>query len=323
MTIYSRIVSTGSCLPEKILTNADLEKIVDTDDQWIQDRTGIKQRHVVQAGETSSTLGLAAAKKALEKAGLSADELDMIVVGTTTPDYIFPSNACLIQEGLGCGGIAAMDVNAACSGSIYALSVADQFIKTGQHKTVLVIGTETLTKMVDWDDRTTAVLFGDGANAIILQASEDAGILSTHLHADGAYGHLLNATVGVSSGLKNEPNGGLKIQMKGSEVFKIAVRTLGKIVTETLEANNMSKADIDWLIPHQANLRIITATAKKLNMSMDQVIVTVDKHGNTSAASVGLALDEAIVSGRVKRGDMLLLEAFGGGFTWGSALIKY
>lgn len=323
MKIYARIAGTGSQLPAKILTNADLEKIVDTDDQWIQERTGIKQRHVAEPGETTSTLGLAAAKKALKVAGLTAQDIDLLVVGTTTPDLIFPSTACLIQKGLGCSGITAMDVNAACSGSIYALGVADKFIQSGQHKRALVIGAETLTRMVDWNDRTTCVLFGDGASAIVLEASEAPGILSTHLHADGMHDDLLNATVGVSSGLKNEPNGGLKIRMKGNEVFKTAVTTLGRIVKETLAANNLQKTDIDWLVPHQANLRIITATAKKLNMSMDQVIVTVDKHGNTSAASVGLALDEAITSGQIARGDLLLLEAFGGGFTWGSALIKY
>jgi len=323
MRIYSRITTTGSALPDKILTNADLEKMVDTDDQWIQDRTGIKQRHVVVEGETTSTLAIQAAKQALKRANMSADELDLIVVGTTTPDLVFPSTACLIQKALDCPGITAFDVNAACSGSIYALGVADKFIQSGQHKKVLVIGAETLTRMVDWTDRSTCVLFGDGASAIILEPAEEPGILSTHLHADGSHDDLLNATVGVSSGLKNEPNGGLKIRMKGNEVFKTAVRTLGKIVTETLKANNMKKSDVDWLIPHQANLRIIVATAKKLNMDMEQVIVTVDKHGNTSAASVGLALDEAVTSGKIKRGEILLLEAFGGGFTWGSALIKY
>lgn len=323
MRIYSRILGTGSQLPEKIVTNADLEKIVDTDDQWIRDRTGIESRHVAGDGETSASLGLAAAKKALDASGLTADDIDLIVVGTTTPDLVFPSTACLIQKGLGCRGIAAMDVNAACSGSIYGIGVADKFIQSGQYKRALVIGAETLTRMVDWSDRTTCVLFGDGASAMVLEASEEAGVLSTHLHADGAHDDLLNATVGVSTGLKNEPNGGLKIRMKGNEVFKTAVMTLGRIVKETLKANDMKKTDIDWLIPHQANLRIITATAKKLGMSMEQVIVTVNKHGNTSAASVGLALDEAIRSGKVARGDVLLLEAFGGGFTWGSALIKY
>jgi 3-oxoacyl-[acyl-carrier-protein] synthase III (EC 2.3.1.41) len=323
MKTYSRITSTGSALPEKILTNADLEKMVDTDDQWIQDRTGIKQRHVAVEGETTSTLAIQAAHQALQRANMSASELDLIVVGTTTPDLVFPSTACLVQKALGCPGITAFDVNAACSGSIYAIGVADKFIQSGQHKKVLVIGAETLTRMVDWTDRSTCVLFGDGASAIILEPSEEPGILSTHLHADGSHDDLLNATVGVSSGLKNEPNGGLKIRMKGNEVFKTAVLTLGRIVTETLKANQMKKSDVDWLIPHQANLRIIAATAKKLNMDMDQVIVTVDKHGNTSAASVGLALDEAVSSGKIKRGEILLLEAFGGGFTWGSALIKY
>ncbi len=323
MRIYSKIAGTGSCLPEQIMTNMDLEKIVDTSDQWIQERTGIKQRHVVREGETTSTLAINAAQKALDAAGVTAEDIDLIVVGTTTPDLIFPSTACLIQNVLGCSGIAAFDVNAACSGSIYALSVADKFIQSGTHKRVLVIGAETLTRMVDWNDRTTCVLFGDGASAIVLESSNEPGILSTHIHASGAHGDLLNATVGVSTGLKNEPNGGLKIRMKGNEVFKMAVLTLGRMVKETLKANGMNKSEVDWLIPHQANLRIITATAKKLNMDMDQVIVTVDKHGNTSAASVGLALDEGIRTGQIKRGDILLLEAFGGGFTWGSALIKY
>ncbi|WP_395376477.1 beta-ketoacyl-ACP synthase III [Marinicella sp. W31] len=323
MRIYSRIIGTGSHLPEKILTNRDLEKMVETNDQWIQDRTGIKQRHIAAEGETTSTLAYEAAKKALQAADITADELDMIVVGTTTPDLVFPSTACLLQKQLGCTGIAAMDVNAACSGSVYALSVADQYIRSGQHKTVLVIGAETLTRMVDWSDRTTCVLFGDGASAIVLRADSEPGILSTHLHANGAHDDLLRASVGVSSGLQEAPNGGLRILMKGNEVFKTAVLTLGRIVNETLEANNMQPEDIDWLIPHQANLRIINATAKKLKMDMNRVIVTVDQHGNTSAASVGLALDKAIRDGKVKRGEVLLLEAFGGGFTWGSALIKY
>ena len=323
MRIYSRIIGTGSHLPEKVLTNSDLEKMVETNDQWIQDRTGIKQRHIAVEGETTSTLAYEAAKKALQAADITADELDMIVVGTTTPDLVFPSTACLLQKQLGCTGIAAMDVNAACSGSVYALSVADQYIRSGQHKTILVIGAETLTRMVDWSDRTTCVLFGDGASAIVLRADKEPGILSTHLHANGAHDDLLKASVGVSSGLQEKPNGGLRILMKGNEVFKTAVLTLGRIVNETLEANDMQPEDIDWLMPHQANLRIINATAKKLKMDMDRVIVTVDQHGNTSAASVGLALDKAIRDGKVKRGEVLLLEAFGGGFTWGSALIKY
>lgn len=323
MSIYSKIIGTGSYLPEKIMTNQDFERLVDTSDQWIRERTGIVQRHVVGNGETTSTLAFEAAKKALKEANIKAEQLDMIVVGTTTPDLIFPSTACLLQKQLGCVGTAAMDVNAACSGSIYALSVADQYIRSGHCQHVLVIGAETLTRMMDWNDRKTCVLFGDGASAIVLKADNTAGILSTHLHANGEYDDLLCATVGVSTGLKEEPNGGLKISMKGNEVFKTAILTMEKLVRSTLVENDMSVDDIDWLVPHQANLRIINATVKKLSMDMEKVIVTVDKHGNTSAASVGLALDYAIREGKIKRGDTLLLEAFGGGFTWGSALINY
>ncbi len=320
--VYSRITGTGSHLPEKIITNADLEKILDTDDQWIRERTGIQQRHIAAEGETTSDLAYEAAVKAMQAAGVSADELDMIVVGTTTPDLVFPSTACLLQARLGANGCTAMDVNAACSGFIYGLSVADNFIRTGSKKKVLVVGAETLTRMVDWNDRTTAVLFGDGAGAVVLEASEAPGVLSTHLHAAGEYADLLTATAGVSKGFTAEERGGLKIEMKGNEVFKVAVRTLGRIVDETLEANGMEKSDIDFLVPHQANLRIISATAKKLGMDMDQVVVTVHKHGNTSSASVPMALDEAVRSGQIKPGMTVLLEAFGGGFTWGSALIK-
>ena len=320
--VYSRITGTGSHLPEKIITNADLEKILDTDDQWIRERTGIQQRHIAAEGETTSDLAYEAAIKAMQAAGVSADELDMIVVGTTTPDLVFPSTACLLQARLGANGCTAMDVNAACSGFIYGLSVADNFIRTGSKKKVLVVGAETLTRMLDWNDRTTAVLFGDGAGAVVLEASETPGVLSTHLHAAGEYADLLTATAGVSKGFTAEERGGLKIEMKGNEVFKVAVRTLGRIVDETLEANGMEKSDIDFLVPHQANLRIISATAKKLGMDMDQVVVTVHKHGNTSSASVPMALDEAVRSGQIKPGMTVLLEAFGGGFTWGSALIK-
>ncbi len=320
--VYSRITGTGSHLPEKIITNADLEKILDTDDQWIRERTGIQQRHIAAEGETTSDLAYEAAVKAMQAAGVSAGELDMIVVGTTTPDLVFPSTACLLQARLGANGCTAMDVNAACSGFIYGLSVADNFIRTGSKKKVLVVGAETLTRMLDWNDRTTAVLFGDGAGAVVLEASEAPGVLSTHLHAAGEYADLLTATAGVSKGFTAEERGGLKIEMKGNEVFKVAVRTLGRIVDETLEANGMEKSDIDFLVPHQANLRIISATAKKLGMDMDQVVVTVHKHGNTSSASVPMALDEAVRSGQIKPGMTILLEAFGGGFTWGSALIK-
>ena len=322
--IYARIAGTGSYLPEKLLTNDDLAKQVDTSDEWIRSRTGIRERHIAAEGETTGDLGYHAAVRALEAAGVDASEIDMIVVGTTTPDLIFPSTACLIQARLGANGCAAMDVNAACSGFVYALSVADKFIRSGDVKTALVIGAETLSRIVDWTERTTCVLFGDGAGAVVLKADSETGILSTHLHADGAKKELLWNPVGVSVGFKHdEPNGGSHIQMKGSDVFKYAVKALDGVVDETLEANGLDKKDIDWLIPHQANLRIIEATAKRLEMPMDRVIVTVDRHGNTSSGSVPLALDAAVRSGRVQRGQLLLLEAFGGGFTWGSALLRY
>jgi 3-oxoacyl-[acyl-carrier-protein] synthase III len=324
MTIYSRIAGTGSYLPEKILTNADLEKMVDTDDQWIRERTGIQERHVVVEGETTSSMGVIAAQRAMEAAGVTAAEIDLIILGTTTPDFIFPSSACLIQEKIGALGVPAFDVNAACSGFVFALSVADKFIKSGSVKTALVIGSETLTRMVDWTDRTTCVLFGDGAGAVVLKADAETGILSTHLHADGSKKHLLYNPVGVSAGFKPElPNAGVKVMMAGNDVFKYAVKALDSVVEETLEANGIDKSELDWLIPHQANLRIIEATAKRLQMPMERVVVTVDKHGNTSSGSVPLALDEAVRSGRIKRGQLILLEAFGGGFTWGSALLRY
>ena len=321
--IYSRIAGTGSYLPEKVLTNDDLARIVDTNDEWIQTRTGIRERHMAAEGETTGDLGYNAALRALEASGIEASQLDMIVVGTTTPDLIFPSTACLIQARLGATGCAAFDVNAACSGFLYALSIADKFIRSGDARNVLVIGAETLTRIVDWSDRTTCVLFGDGAGAVVLKADEETGILSTHLHADGSKKELLWNPVGVSVGFKEGPSGGGTINMKGNDVFKYAVKALDSVVDETLEANGLDKSDLDWLIPHQANLRIIEATAKRLDMSMDQVVVTVDRHGNTSSGSVPLALDEAVRSGRVERGQLLLLEAFGGGFTWGSALLRY
>jgi 3-oxoacyl-[acyl-carrier-protein] synthase III len=324
MTIYSRIAGTGSCLPDKVLTNADLEKMVETDDQWIRERTGIQERRVVVEGETTSSLGVIAAQRAMEAAGVTAADLDLIVLGTTTPDFIFPSSACLIQEKLGALGIPAFDVNAACSGFVFALSVADKFIKSGTVKTALVVGSETLTRMVDWTDRTTCVLFGDGAGAVVLKADNETGILSTHLHADGSKRHLLHNPVGVSAGFKpEEKNAGVRVMMAGNDVFKYAVKALDSVVEETLLANNIDKSELDWLIPHQANLRIIEATAKRLQMSMERVIVTVHKHGNTSSASVPLALDEAVRSGKIERGQLILLEAFGGGFTWGSALLRY
>ena len=322
--IYSRIAGTGSYLPSKVLTNDDLAKIVDTSDEWIATRTGIRERHIAAEGETTVDLGLHAAQRALEAAGVEASQIDLIVFGTTTPDLVFPSSACLLQQRLGIAGCGAFDVNAACSGFLYALSVADKFIRTGDAKTVLVVGAETLTRMVDWTERTTCVLFGDGAGAVVLKADAETGILSTHLHADGSKKELLWNPVGVSVGFDTSAhNAGVRIEMAGSDVFKYAVKALDSVVEETLEANGLDRHDIDWLIPHQANLRIIEATAKRLDMPMERVIVTVDRHGNTSSGSVPLALDEAVRSGKVQRGQLLLLEAFGGGFTWGSALLRY
>ena len=321
--IYSRIIGTGSYLPERVVTNAELEQRLDTSDEWIRSRTGIRQRHIAADGETTCDLAEHASRRAIEAAGISADEIDLIVMGTTTPDIVFPSTACLLQARLGCTGIGAFDVNAACSGFVYALTIADKFIRTGSAKTILVVGGETLSRILDWNDRTTAVLFGDGAGACIIRASEEPGILASHIHADGSKAELLQAPVGVSRGFTAEPRGGVSVTMKGNEVFKVAVRTLGRIVDETLAAAGMEKKDVDWLIPHQANLRIISATAKQLGLPMERVVLTVDKHGNTSAGSVPLALDVGIRSGNIQRGEVLLLEAFGGGFTWGSVLLKY
>jgi 3-oxoacyl-[acyl-carrier-protein] synthase-3 len=322
--IYARIAGTGSCLPEKVVTNADLEKLVDTSDEWIASRTGIRQRHIAAEGQTTCDLAEGAARAAMEAAGVTAKDIDLIILGTTTPDIIFPSSACLLQHRLGANGCGAFDVNAACSGFIYALSIAHNFIRAGSVKTALVVGAETLSRMVDWTDRSTCVLFGDGAGAVVLKADDKPGILSTHIHADGGYKELLWNPVGVSVGFKpDEHNAGVKVLMQGSDVFKVAVKTLDRVVEETLEANGLDRHAIDWLIPHQANLRIIQATAKRLDMPMERVIVTVDKHGNTSAGSVPLALDFAVRSGKVQRDQLLLLEAFGGGFTWGSALLRY
>jgi 3-oxoacyl-[acyl-carrier-protein] synthase-3 len=321
--IHARIAGTGSYLPERVMTNADLERLVETSDAWIVERTGIRQRHIAAEGQTTCDLAEVAARRALEAAGVNARDIELIVVGTTTPDVIFPSTACLLQHRIGANGCAAFDVNAACSGFIYALGVADKFIRSGAVRTALVVGAETLSRMLDWNDRGTCVLFGDGAGAVVLRADDQTGVLSTHLHADGAYQNLLHNPVGVSRGFTDGPNHGVRVLMTGNEVFKVAVKTLDAVVEETLAANGLDQAAIDWLIPHQANLRIISATAKRLAMPMERVIVTVDRHGNTSAASVPLALDEAVRTGRVKRGELLLLEAFGGGFTWGSALVRY
>lgn len=321
--MYSRIKGTGSYLPEKVLTNTDLEKMVDTTDEWIFDRTGIKERHIAAENETTCDLAEHAARAAMEHAGVTADDIDLIIIATTTPDRVFPSTACLLQQRLGIKGCAAFDVQAVCTGFVYALGIADKFIKSGTNKCALVIGAETMSRITDWTDRGTCILFGDGAGAAILEASEEPGILSTHLHADGQYEDLLTVDGGVSTDYSKIESGTAFMRMKGNEVFKMAVNTLGRIVDETLAANNMQKTDIDWLVPHQANIRIINATAKKLQMNIDHVVVTVDKHGNTSAASVPLALDVAVRDGRIQRGDTILLEAFGGGFTWGSALVKY
>jgi len=319
----SRITGTGSYLPEKILTNADIEKMVDTTDEWIVTRTGIKERHIAADDQVVSDLALEASLRAIAAAGIEKESIDLIIVATTTPDRIFPSTACLLQDKLNVHGSAAFDVQAVCSGFVYALGIADKFIRSGSHKCVLVVGAETLSRIIDWKDRSTCILFGDGAGAVIVEASDKPGIISSHLHADGQYKELLTVPSGISQRVEDVLRGEAYMQMQGSEVFKVAVNTLGQIVDETLEANNIKKSDIDWLVPHQANIRIISATAKKLSMPMDRVVVTVDRHGNTSAASIPLALDEAVRDGRIKPGEMVLMEAFGGGFTWGSVLLKF
>ena len=320
---YSRITGTGSYLPEKILTNADLEKMVDTSDQWIRERTGIRQRHIVADNETTSDMVEIAARRAIDAAGIVSSDIDLIIVATTTPDRVFPSTACLVQQRLDIHGPAAFDLQAVCTGFVYALGVADKFIRSGEARCALVVGADALSRIIDWEDRSTCVLFGDGAGAVILQASDSPGILSTHLHADGQYNELLMVPQGISQGYEQVINHEAYIHMQGNEVFKVAVNTLGRIVDETLEANQLEKSDIDWLVPHQANIRIIAATARKLRMPMERVIVTVDRHGNTSAASIPLALDVAVRDGRIRQNDTVLLEAFGGGFTWGSALMKF
>ena len=311
--IYSKITGTGSYLPEKILSNHDLEKMFETTDEWITSRTGIKERHIVSAHQYTSDLAVEASKRAID-----AKKIDLIIVATTTPDKTFPSTACIVQTKLGLSLCPAFDIQAVCSGFIYALSVADNFIKVGSAKCVLVIGAETMSRITDYSDRSNAILWGDGGGAVVLEASSQPGIISTHIHADGAYEKLLHVPSGVS-----HQKGKSTIEMQGNQVFKMAVNTLDSIVDETLGVNKLEKSDIDWLVPHQANIRILEATAKKLNMSMDRVVVTIDRHGNTSAASIPLALDTAIREHKIKRGETLLMEAFGGGFTWGSALIKY
>jgi 3-oxoacyl-[acyl-carrier-protein] synthase-3 len=320
---FARIIGTGGYLPSNVVTNHDLEKLVDTSDQWIRERTGIEQRHIAVEGETTVDLAEQASRNAIEAAGIDVSEIDLIIFATSTPDKIFPSSACILQARLDIHGCPAFDIQAVCTGFIYALSVAEKFIQTGSARTALVVGAEVFSRILNWEDRGTCVLFGDGAGAVILQADEETGILSSHIHADGKYENLLWVPHGIGDGFDQVKAGKAFVEMRGNEVFKMAVNTLGRIVDETLAANNMKKSDIDWLVPHQANIRIITATARKLKMSMDQVVVTVNKHGNTSAASVPLALDVAVRDGRIKRGELLLLEAFGGGFTWGSVLVRF
>lgn len=320
---FARIIGTGGYLPSNVVTNHDLEKLVDTSDQWIRERTGIEQRHIAVEGETTVDLAEQASRNAIEAAGIDASEIDLIVFATSTPDKIFPSSACILQARLDIHGCPAFDVQAVCAGFIYALSVAEKFIQTGSARTALVVGAEVFSRILNWEDRDTCVLFGDGAGAVVLQADEETGILSSHIHADGKYENLLWVPHGIGDGFDKVKEGKAFVEMRGNEVFKMAVNTLGRIVDETLAANDMKKSDIDWLVPHQANIRIINATARKLKMSMEQVVVTVNKHGNTSAASVPLALDVAVRDGRIKRGELLLLEAFGGGFTWGSVLVRF
>ena len=318
---YSRIIGTGRYLPERILTNAELEKQVDTTEQWIIERTGIHTRHIAAENQGTCDMAEQAALRALEMANCQAQDIDLIIVATTSPDHIYPSTACLLQARLNNSGAAAFDVQAACTGFIYALSIADKFIRTGQAKRALVLGAETYSRLVDWNDRRTCILFGDGAGAVVLEASKEPGILSTHLHADGSYKDLLYISGTVAQGQIQNGDGFTK--MEGQEVFKFAVNALSKVVDEALEANKLAKTDIDWLVPHQANIRIIGATAKKLKLPMDKVVLTVSQHGNTSAASVPLALDTAVRDGRIQRGQTLLLEAIGAGFTWGAGLIVF
>ena len=320
MTFYSRIIGTGGYLPERILTNDELARTVETSHEWIIERTGIHSRRIAAEHETAASMAEIAASQAIEAAQIEANDIDLIIVATGTPDCVYPSTACLLQHRLGIRHGVAFDIQAACSGSIFALSIADQYIKSGAAKTVLIVGSEVCSRITDWTDRGTCILFGDGAGAMILQVSETAGVLSTHIHSDGQYDELLYCP-NPQATRDGETLG--FISMRGNEVFKVAVNTLGRIVDETLDAHNMDKSEIDWLVPHQANIRIISATAKKLKMSMEQVVVTLETQGNTSSASVLLAFNEGVRDGRIQRGQTVLLEAFGAGFTWGSALVKY
>ena len=321
--MYTKILGTGRCLPDKVVTNADLEKMVDTTDEWIRSRTGIERRHIVSDGETNGDLSDGAARAALVAAGVTADDIDLVIVATTTPDQVFPNMGCLLQERLGIHGAPAFSLEAACSGFIYGLSLADKFVRSGEARCVLLVGCETLSSIVDWSDRQTCVLFGDGAGAVVLGAADEPGLIKTRLGADGQYKDLLFFPSGVSKGFDALKSGTDFVQMKGNEVFRVAVNTLGNVARETLELAEVAQEELDWLIPHQANIRIIQATAKKLGLPMEKVVLTVQDHGNTSTASVPMALDVAVRDGRVKRGQLVLLEAFGGGFTWGAALLRY
>lgn len=318
--MHSRIVGTGSYLPAKVLTNRDLERMVDTTDEWVFTRTGIRQRHIAADNEHASDLALAASRKAIEAAGIRPRDIDLIVVATTTPDMVFPSTACILQAKLGIRNGPAFDMQAVCSGFVYGLAAADQFMRSGQYSYALVVGSEVYSRILDWKDRSTCVLFGDGAGAVVLKRARAAGILSSHLHADGSYAHILSVPGTVRGG---EVSGKPLLKMEGNTVFKFAVKVLEEVATEALAANHLRKSDLDWLIPHQANIRIIQATAKKLGLSMEKVVTTVERHANTSAASIPLALDEAVRDGRIRSGQHVLLAGVGGGFTWGSVLIKW
>ena len=320
---YSRIAGIGSYLPGKVVSNHDLEKTMDTSDEWIRERTGIKRRHIAGDDETTSSMGLEAARRAMAMAGVTPADIDRILVGTATPDKVFPATACIIQRQLGAAGGAAFDVHAACSGFLYGLDLANRQILTGGANKALVIGSETLSRITDWNDRGTAVLFGDGAGAVVLEAAEEPGIISTHIHADGQYEELLHVEQGVSVGYDITRAGGAFIKMEGNAVFRRAVATFDSIARETIADVEGHLDDIDWFIPHQANMRIIQAAAKKLKMPMDRVIATVDEHANTSGASIPLALDLAVRDGRIRRGQTLLFAAFGAGFTWGSAMVRF
>ena len=320
---YARIVGTGGYLPEKVLTNADLEQLIDTTAEWIVERTGVEERHIAAPDETTCDLAEQASRRALESAGLEPGAIDLIVLGTTTPDHVFPSVATQLQHRLGCHGGPAFDVQAVCTGFVYAMDIADRFVRTGAAQRALVVGADTFTRIINWEDRGTCILFGDGAGAVVLEAADEPGIIDSRLGADGRYKELLWVPAGVSSGYEQTRQNAAFVEMRGSEVFKVAVTTLKDMAEQILAANQMTVADVDWLIPHQANRRILTATAKRLGLPEERMVDCVRTHGNTSAASVPLALDVAVRDGRIQRGQTLLLEGFGGGFTWGAVLMKY